>query len=249
MLKLYVDNKLIYDTRYPNGGVLGLTAQIGLNKGGAATIVIPPSHPNYNIFVNYKSVVTIYRDGVLRFRGRVLYPTDDFNLIRTVTCEGERCFLRDGVHRPYSYQDTPANIFATMIGLYNAQVESFKQFVVGTVEGISTDVITLANEEAEPFSATLDKLVEMCGGYIIFTSNSQGQRVINWYADINYTTSQTIEFGENLVDFSRTSANSDLATVVIPYGAKDETTGERLTIRSVNGNDDTPAPLLAPGSI
>ena len=238
MLKLYVDNKLIYDTRYPSGAVLGLTAQIGLNKGGAATIVIPPSHPNYNIFVNYKSVVTIYRDGVLRFRGRVLYPTDDFNLIRTITCEGERCFLRDGIHRPYSYQDTPANIFSTMMGLYNAQVESFKQFVVGTVEGISTDVITLTNEEAEPFSATLDKLVEMCGGYIIFTSNSQGQRVINWYADINYTTSQTIEFGENLVDFTRTSANSDLATVIIPYGAKDETTGERLTIRSVNGDLD-----------
>ena len=238
MLRVYVDDALIYDTNVPNVALLGLTAQIGLNKGGAATIVIPPTHPNYNSFVSYKSVVTIYRDNVLRFRGRALYPTDDFNLIRTITCEGERCFLRDGIHRPYSYQDAPANIFATMIGLYNAQVESFKQFVVGTVSGISTDVITLTNEEAEPFSETLDKLVEMCGGYIIFTNNTAGKRTINWYADINYSNSQTIEFGENLVDFTRTTANSDLATVIIPYGAKDETTGERLSIASVNGDLD-----------
>ena len=209
---------------------MSLKAQLGLNKGGAATIVLPPEHPAYGAFVSYRSIVKIYRDGVLRFRGRALYPTDDFSLTRTITCEGERCFLRDGVHRPYTYNDTPANIFTTVVGLYNAQVEAFKQFVVGTIEGISSTAIVLESEEAEPFSATVDKLVELCGGYIVFTTNQEGQRVINWYADIGYSNAQVIEFGENLVDFSRTSANSDLATVIIPYGAKNETSGVRITI-------------------
>ena len=124
------------------------------------------------------------------------------------------------------------------MGLYNAQVETFKQFVIGTVEGISEDAIVLENEEAETFSATVDKLVELCGGYIVFTTNLDGQRVINWYADIGYNNQQVIEFGENLVDFSRTTANSDLATVIIPYGAKDGSTGERLSINGVNGGLD-----------
>ena len=238
MLQLYVDDKLIYDSRIKATGLLGLSAQLGLNKGGAATIVLPPEHDAYNDFVSYRSIVTIYRDGVLRFRGRALYPTDDFMLRRTITCEGERCFLRDGIHRPYTYSDTPANIFRTVIGLYNAQVESFKQFVVGTIDGISTDPIELENEEAEPFSGVVDKLVNLCGGYIIFTTNADGQRVINWYADVNYSNQQTIEFGSNLVDFSRTAANTDLATVIIPYGAKSSSTGERLTIASVNGGVD-----------
>jgi len=238
MIQLYVDDALVYDSRVKATALLGLKAQLGLNKGGAATVVLPPTHPAYNDFVSYRSIVEIYRDGVLRFRGRALYPSDDFNLTRTITCEGERCFLRDGIHRPHTYNDTPANIFTEVIGLYNAQVEAFKQFVVGAIEGISTDAIVLENEEAETFSATVDKLIEVCGGYIVFTTNNDGQRVINWYASINYSNQQTIEFGENLVDFSRTTANSDLATVIVPYGAKDETTGERLTISSVNGGLD-----------
>ncbi len=238
MIQLYVDDNLVYDSRVKATALIGLKAQLGLNKGGAATIILPPEHPAYNDFISYRSVVTIYRDGVLRFRGRALYPTDDFTLTRTITCEGERCFLRDGIHRPHTYNDTPANIFTNVIGLYNAQVEAFKQFVVGTIEGISTDAVVVENEEAETFSATVDKLVEMCGGQIVFTTNYNGQRVINWYADLSYSNRQTIEFGENLVDFSRTSANTDLATVIIPYGAKDENTGERLTIASENGGLD-----------
>ena len=238
MLQLYLDGKLIYDSRMKNTAILGLKAQLGLNKGGAATIILPPDHSAYNDFTSYRSVVEIYRDKVLRFRGRALYPSDDFMLNRTITCEGERCFLRDGIHRPYTYNNTPENIFRIVIGLYNAQVEAFKQFVVGSINGISTEAIVLESEEAEPFSATIDKLVDLCGGYIVFTTNTEGQRVINWYASVNYSNSQTIEFGKNLMDFSRTTSNSDLATVIIPYGAKDESTGERLTIQAVNGGLD-----------
>ena len=234
MIQLYVDDELVYDSRDKETALMGLTAQLGLNKGGAATITLPPTHPAYNAFKSYRSIVTIYRNGKLRFRGRALYPSDDFNLTRTITCEGEKCFLRDGIHRPYTYNDTPENIFRTIIGLYNAQVEAFKQFVVGTIDGISTEAIVLENDEAETFLATVDKLIEVCGGYIVFNTNLNGQRVINWYANIGYSNSQTIEFGSNLMDFSRTTANSDLATVIVPYGAKNESTGMRLTIEGVS---------------
>ena len=238
MIQLYVDDNLAYDSRERATALLGLRAQLGMNKGGAATIILPPDHPFYNDFKSYRSLVTIYRDGVLHFRGRALYPTDDFLQRRTITCEGERCFLRDGIHRPYRYTSTPAEIFSTVIGLYNAQVEAFKQFVVGTITVTSTEILTFENEEAETFAATIDKLVEMCGGYIVFTTNGYGQRVINWYESIGYNNQQVIEFGENLVDFSRTTANSDLATVIVPYGAKNDITGKRLDITSVNGGLD-----------
>lgn len=246
MIQLHVDDMLVYDSRVKETALLGLKAQLGLNKGGAATFILPPTHPAYNDFNDdvrgrfhcYRSIVTIHRDNVLRFRGRLLYPTDDFSLTRTITCEGERCFLRDGIHRPHTYNDTPQNIFTDVIGLYNAQVEAAKQFVVGTIDGISNDAIVIENEEAETFLTTVDKLVEVCGGQIVFTTNHQGQRVINWYADISYSNRQTIEFGENLVDFSRTTANSDLATVIIPYGAKANNSGARVTIESVNNGLD-----------
>ena len=75
----------------------------------------------------------IYRDGELRFRGRALYPMDDYNNIRTVVCEGELCFLQDAISRPALYQTTPQAIFESLVAKYNAQVDDFKRFKVGDV--------------------------------------------------------------------------------------------------------------------
>lgn len=239
MIQVFADDALVYDSRLEDYALLGLTATAGLNVGGTAKIIMPPTHPAYNSFSSYKTVVRIQRDGELIFRGRALYPTDDFYNRRTITCEGERCFLRDGVMRPYVYQDGPAAIFADAINLYNAQVDTFKQFVVGTITVTDpNNYIRLENESAEQISDVIDKLVERCGGYIVFTTNTDGQRVINWYDELGYRSNQVIEFGENLLDFSRTGSNPDLATVIIPYGAKDEVTGERITIAGINDGMD-----------
>lgn len=238
MIQIYTDGTLAYDSRLEAYDLLGLLTTRGLNKGGSAEIVMPPQHPAYSSFVSFKTIVEIYRDKTLIFRGRPLYPTDDFFNRRTITCEGELCFLRDAVARPYDYQDSPANVFAAVIGVYNEQVEPAKRFVVGTVTVTdSNDYIRIYTETAEQISDTVDKLVERCGGYIVFTTNESGERVINWYASMEYRSTQTIEFGENLLDFAR-SANTDIATRIIPYGAKNEETGQRLTIESVNGGLD-----------
>jgi phage minor structural protein len=239
LIQIYSNGVLTYDSRLDDYALLALTVTSSVHKAGTATLTMPPGHPAYNAYTSYRSVVEIYRDNVLQFRGRALYPTDDFYNRRTITCEGERNFLHDGVHRPYLYQDGPAAIFEQVVQLYNAQVDTFKQFAVGTVTVTDpNNYIRLESERAESFAATIDALVERCGGYITFTTNSSGQRVINWLADLGYRSQQVIEFGSNLLDFSRSSANTDLATVVIPYGAKDEATGEFVNIASVNGGLD-----------
>ena len=236
---IMADDRLAYDSRLDDYALLGCKVTAGVNKGGTAEITMPTGHPAYNFFTSYKTIVTVYRNGAIIFRGRALYPEDDFYNRRKIICEGERCFLRDGVMRPYLYQDSPAAIFEHIIGLYNAQVEAEKQFQVGTVNVIDpNNYVRLESENAEQISDTIDKLVERVGGYIVFTTNSDGHRVINWHQSLDYQSNQAIEFGENLLDFARTGSNTDLATVIIPYGAKDETTGERLTIESVNDGLD-----------
>ena len=246
MIQAYADGKLVYDSRLGTHTLLGLTYTGGLNKAGTASLVLPPDHPRYEDFTSYRTVVELYRDSVLVFRGRALYPADDFYKRRTITCEGERGFFRDAVMRPYMYQDGPAAIFADVINLYNAQVEAFKQFVVGEVTVTDeNNYIRLESTQAEQVADTIDKLVERCGGYIVFTTNAEGQRVVNWYAKLGYRSDQTIEFGKNLTDFARSDISDDLATVIIPYGAQIEETGEdgeststRVTIESVNDGLD-----------
>lgn len=54
--------------------------------------------------------------------------------------------------------------------------------------------------------------------------------------------SQPIEFGENLLDFTRTNKLDDIATAIIPLGAEkdNKASGEktRLTISEVNDGID-----------
>lgn len=243
MVQVYADDRVVYDTRLPDTALLGLEVSVLVNKAGTAEITMPPNHPAYDYFTEYRTVVTIYRDDALLFRGRALYATDDFYRRRTITCEGERGFLLDGIMRPYIYQDGPAAIFEDVISLYNAQVEEYKQFVVGTVTATDpNNYVRLESGKAEQIADTIDKLVERVGGYIVFSTNEAGQRTINWYDTLDYRSWQVIEFGSNLLDFSRTGANTDMATVIIPYGAQvevlneetGETTQQRVDITSVN---------------
>ena len=240
MIQIYADGVLTYDSRLEDYDLLELKVTTGLNKGGTAEIKMPSGHPAYESYISYKTIVEIYRDKVLQFRGRVLYPVDDHYGRRTVVCEGELCFFQDSVSRPYLYTFNPAATFLVAVSTHNSQVEKAKQFKVGTVTVTdANDYVRLESETAEPVMDTLNKLLERCGGYFVFTTDpTDGQRVINWYAALEYRSRQEIEFGENLLDFASTGANTSLVTAVLPYGARDESTGLRVTIDSVNGGQD-----------
>ena len=240
MIQIFTDGVLAYDSRLEAYELQGLTTTTGLNKGGTAEIVMPPDHPAYEYYVSYRTVVEVYRDDVLLFRGRALYPTDDSANVRTVLCEGELCFFQDAVSRPYLYQDTPEAIFAAVLETYNSQVEGFKQFRLGTVTVTDpNDYVRLESESAESVLDTINKLLQRVGGYIVFTTDAtDGARVVNWLESTGTRSAQVIEFGENLLDYARTGANTSLATGVLPYGAKDDSTGKRLTIESVNDGLD-----------
>lgn len=237
MIQVFADDALVYDSRLEVYDLVSLKVTNGISIGGTASIVLPTGHPAYNLFTNMRTIVTVYRDGALRFRGRFLYPSDDFYGQRTITCEGERCLLRDGVTRPYVYQDSPSNIFADVIAQYNSQVDDFKKFRLGecTVED-PNGYIRLESSNAETNLDTVDKLIERCGGYLVFTTANDGARVVNWYASLNYQSRQVIELGENLLNYASSASATDLVTRVHAYGAK---FGElRLSLGEINGGLD-----------
>jgi phage minor structural protein len=237
---MHADGKLAFDSRLEGYALQGLKVTGGINKGGTAEIIMPPGHPSYSLFTEYKTIVEIRRDGQMRFRGRALYHIDDMLNQRTVVCEGELCFFQDSVSRPYLFQAAPDAILTELVSIHNSQVEEQKRFKVGTITVTDpNDYVRMSSESAEQVLDTINKLLERCGGYIVFTTDpDDGARLINWYASMDYRSGQVIEFGENLLDFSRGGANTDLATAILPYGAKDETTGLRVTIESVNDGQD-----------
>lgn len=118
-----------------------------------------------------------------------------------------------------------------------------KQFVVGTITvNDANDYIRMKSDTAKTMLDFVDALIDRCGGCIVFTTSSSGAMVISWYAAMDYRSSQTIRFGENLLDFTRSDANTSLAILIIPYGAK-QGDGSLLTTAMITSLDLSAADL------
>jgi hypothetical protein len=239
MFRIYADNALIYDSSLDDYVITKGQIEREVNKSGKFTFTLYSDHRYFGRIQELKTIIKIYRDDSLVFRGRVLSYVDGFDADRTFTCEGELSFFVDSVQRPYTFQGTPAELFAQFVASHNSQVEETKRFTVGevTVED-PNDYIRRENGSYEDTLTNLtDRLTGSLGGYITFSDGPGGARVINWLAEYGSLSSQVIRFGENLLDYARTRSAESIATVLIPLGAQTED-GKRVTIESVNGGKD-----------
>lgn len=246
MYKIYADNTLIYDSTLDDYKIGKGSISLEITKAGSFTFSMYPDNPFYDKIVKMKTIVKVYRDSKMIFKGRAIRAEDNFYKSRVVTCEGALNFLRDSVIRPYSYSGSPVTFFKNLIAQHNSQVDKEKQFVVGQITVVdSNDYITRYNTSYDTTLNNIETrlLEDMTGGYIYLSFNDTGETVINYYEDFPNRSTQTIEFGENLKDFTKTTNAEDIATVIIPLGAKlkdseGNDTDEYLTISSVNNGKD-----------
>lgn len=243
MYTIYCDNTPIYDSVLEDYVISKGVVTKEINKSGSFVFTIYSSNPYYNSIQKMKSIITVFKGDELIFRGRVIKEALGFYKDKTFTCEGELGFLLDSIMRPYEFTGTPEELLGLLIDTHNSQVDEAKRFRVGTVTVTDpNNYIVRSNSEYETVSDNLyTRLVDTLGGYI-FITDVDGERVINWYAESPYRSSQPIEFGENLLDFTKTNGAEDIATAIIPLGyeIEDETTGakHRLTIADVNNGVD-----------
>lgn len=250
MYQIYCGSQLIYDPRQKEYLVDDPTLELAVNTSGTLSFRMPPTHPAYGVIQKLKSVVTLYQDGEWVFSGRVLNDEVDFNNIKTVEVEGELGYLNDSNQRNYVCDGlSPREWFASIIERHNADVDEWKQFTVGDV------TVTDSNNELYYSSTTYDtswdtvkaKCFEgSCGGYVR-TRHEGGTVYIDWLKEYPNICTQVIRFGENLLDLTHEVKGEDVATVIIPLGARLTEINEdyegadseaRLTIASVNKGKD-----------
>lgn len=244
MFKIFSDDTLIYDSLLEDYTITKGVITKELNKSGSFVFTVYSSHPYYDRIQKMKSIITVYKGDELVFRGRVINEVVGFYKDKTFTCEGELGFLLDSIIRPFEFSGTPEDLLRLFIQEHNAQVDESKRFEVGTVTVTDpNDYISRSNTAYETASDNLQtRLLNPLGGYLFVTGDATGKRVINWYEDSPYRSGQKIEFGENLLSFTKTNRAEEIATAIIPLGAEieDTTTGakRRLTIAEVNGGLD-----------
>ena len=237
-VKVYAGGTLAYDNLLPVEK--GYTMQSILirerkNTGGSATVLLPANHPLRDGFPAFKTPVEIYRDGVLRWRGRTLPESRDFYCRGKITCEGELCFLQDSTLRPGTYSGDLATVFTSFIDAHNARVEEWKRFAVGNVTVTTDEAVEITLQAGRKTYAEVHDLVTTYGGIILFDSAPDGTRRINWYAEMPYSCNQQISLGVNLTDFNSSVDATGFATRIVPYGALDAD-GNPITI-DVDGKD------------
>lgn len=237
-VKVYAGGTLAYDNLLPVEK--GYTMQSILirerkNTGGSATLLLPANHPLRDGFPAFKTPVEIYRDGVLRWRGRTLPESRDFYCRGKITCEGELCFLQDSTLRPGTYSGDLLTVFTKFIDAHNARVEEWKRFVVGNVTVATDEIVEVTLKAGQKTYSAVQDLCSSYGGIILFDSSPDGTRRINWYAEMPYSCNQQIALGVNLTDYSSSVDATGFATRIVPYGAQDAD-GNPVTI-DVDGKD------------
>lgn len=249
MYRIFADDVLIYDSTIDDYKIGKGSISLETNKSGYFTFSIYPDHFFYDNFIKLKTVITVYKAGKIVFRGRILNDVTDYWNNKVITCEGELGFLQDSIIRPFDFSGTPKDLLTKFITEHNSQVDEFKRFKIGKVTVTDPNNYIARNNSAyeSALSNLNSRLIEdSLGGYIYVTHGEDGTDTIptiNYLDDFTKVSSQTIEFGVNLKNFTKNVKAESLCTAVIPLGAEiddgdDNTENKRLTIASVNGGKD-----------
>lgn len=241
MYRVYIDGILAHDPAEsdPEKVLQGAQIKKSVNTADSFTFTIYPSNPAYNALQKLTSVVTVKKDDAILFHGRVLSDPSGWNNEKDVTCEGDLAYFCDTIIEPYSYSGTVLGYVQKLVNEHNAQTTADKQITIRNVTVTDpNDYITRSNQE---YSTTMQEILgklpgSALGGYIRTEyDEEEGKIFLDYLADSTDATNQKVTLAENLLDFQRLSKGEGIITALIPLGARDETTGERLTIESVNG--------------
>lgn len=246
MYSVYVDGYPLYEPRMSDQFYLiGPSLKQTTNLPGELSFSIPAEHTNASVINRLSSRVSVFKDDSLIWVGRPLESeTDIYNTTQWI-CEGCLAYLCDTIYRPFEFQGSPTDLFTSILNNHNAQVNENQMLSVGVVT--VTDPNDYINRSSIEYLSSWDvlktRLLDTLGGYLILTYPN-GQPTLNWYATPPDTSTQVIEFGQNIQEYARTVYASETYTACIPLGAKDEN-DVRLTIESVNGGKDYITSTLA----
>ena len=224
----------LHDPRVEGYELYDLKLTCEENTFGYCDFTIYPSHPSYGKLKERDSVnaIEVYDDDECVFSGYIYEMGKDFYNEVSVKCKGDLDYLNDSVIRPYATysreygniaSSTVSGFFEWLINQHNAQVPPSKQFVVGINQGNYFGVMQDISVSNDLYPTTMDELTEVLlnnfGGYIR-VRKVDGIRYIDYIHDWADTSTQILDFGVNLTDFSQEDNSEKVASAVIPIGAQ-----------------------------
>ena len=196
---------------------------------------IASNHRLYNKIEEKAGIVRVYSDSKLLFMGEITDIQEDFYGSKQVSCVDPRDHLNDVLLRPYSTvsgeqpNTAPSSVngyFQWLIDRYNDGMINPKfHFQVGVNQGAYLEKNNYIYRSSEQFpsvgSELEDKILDSLGGYLTLTYPDDIP-TLNLYTDVHEANTQMIDFGVNLIDFTKTTGTSEQYTAIRPEGGTPE---------------------------
>ena len=240
MYSIYADGVCIYNDVFSLDDMKVVNPKLTLEDSAAGSLELTLPHINkaYDTIVRMVTEISVKKHGEEIWSGRVLSESKDFWNNRVLYCEGELAYFNDSVQPPAEYAGKSVREYLEqLISVHNAKVGANRQFVLGAVTVVDENFPTYYTNY-EKTMELLNALVETYGGHLRIRKVG-GVRYLDYLEDYPDTCSQVIQFGSNLIDFTRNWDSTEYATAIVPLGNRlDESPIEALdaylTVESVN---------------
>ena len=225
-------NLIVYDPRLEGAIITEPELKLSDNQCGSLRFTMFPDHPDYLNIKKRRTIYAVYRGDALNpiFKGICAEGTDDQNQIVDLYFEDFMSVLRDSMQDAFEYHGELIPFFEGLLSAHNAQVEPWQQIQPGhvTITDPNDYIYRMSEKELTTWEVIKTRLIDVYGGHlrmryengIAYLDYLEGSTaVLDPYLN---TSSQTIEIGENLKDFSRLISASETYTACIPKGAETE---------------------------
>lgn len=248
MYKIKCDGLVIYDdtSKTIDPGESGHTKLVNPvlemedSKAGSLKMSVPVGNVGYSRISRMTSDITVLKNDEEFWWGRVLSEDKDFWNNKIFTCEGALAFLNDicqPLNDTYGQFISIGNYVSNLLDVYNNSASPSRKIYLGTFEDSST-IIATANYVTN-YESTMEWISKIAEefNYHLRIRKQNGYFYLDFLKNYLSTINQRIEFGSNLLDFTKKMTGEGFATVVIPLGYKDGLTDNndvdtRLTVET-----------------
>lgn len=241
MYSIYADDVCIYSDVFALESMKVLNPKLTLedSAAGSLTMKLPQKNIGYSSIARLTTDISVQKDGEEIWAGRVLSESMDFWNNRDLYCEGELAYFNDSTQPPAEYSGKSVRAYLEeLLRVHNSKVRPNRQFSLGAVTVVDDNFPTYYTNN-EKTMALLNGLVEQYGGHMRVRKVGD-IRYLDYLKDYPDTCSQVIQFGSNMIDFTKQWDSTEFATVIVPLGNRlDDSPIEALdaylTVESVNG--------------
>ena len=194
-----------------------------LSSAGTLDFTLTPGNRYAQGIGLRSSIVTVERDNAEIFRGFALEKTvSEYGFVRYAAV-GDMSALRDVPVGSIDYTGSADQLVTRILNAYNASAERRRRIYKGTVgrTGLGASMTFQSNG----WRSAWDLISGLCtdrGGVLRLRYADDGKRVLDWLDHCNHWSTQTAEWGKNLLSLRVTDDTSEMINTIIAEGETEQ---------------------------